>query len=102
MLYLKGKFHLEDFYMDQDSEKLLIKELKDLKVVLTEVKIYWKKQSSLRWNFLRGILYGFGFFIGATLIAAVFLFALTHLSINSNSAAGKIIQAIINFAESKR
>ena len=82
--------------MDQNSDKLLSEDLRDLHEVLTEVKMYWKKQSSLRWNFLRGILYGFGFFVGSALIAAGIIYALAHLGLDSNSFLGGFIEKIVN------
>lgn len=88
--------------MNLDSEKQLSDDLRDMHEVLTELKVYWKKQSSLRWNFMRGILYGFGFFIGSVLIAAVLIYLMSHIGVDSNSILGRIINGIMDFVENKR
>jgi hypothetical protein len=88
--------------MDQNSEKLLSDDLRDLHEVLSELKHYWKKQSSLRWNFLRGILYGFGFFIGSAIIAAGVVYFLTHLGLDGNSFLGGLIEKIVNIVDSTK
>lgn len=40
---------------------------------------YEKKLSSLSWNFLRGIFYGFGFFIGSAILAGVLILILSKI-----------------------
>lgn len=81
--------------MDKESEELLIKELKELRTVLIKVQEYWRKQSSLRWNFFRGILYGLGFFFGSAIIATALVYTLSHLGISGESAFGRMIQKIV-------
>jgi len=81
--------------MDKESEELLIKELKELRIVLTKVQEYWRKQASLRWNFYRGILYGLGFFFGSAIIATALIYLLSHLGINGESSFGRMIQKIV-------
>ncbi|MEI7792515.1 MAG: hypothetical protein WCI57_03480 [Candidatus Berkelbacteria bacterium] len=81
--------------MEKESEELLIKELKELRVVLTKVQEYWRKQASLRWNFYRGILYGLGFFIGSAIIATGLIYLMSHLGISGESAFGRMIQKIV-------
>jgi len=87
--------------MNDNSEKMLSEDLRDLHDVLSELKLYWKKQSSLRWNFFRGILYGFGFFVGSALIAAGLLYLLSNLGADSNSFFGRLIQNIVDIVEKK-
>jgi len=79
----------------QESDKLLIKELNELRTVLDDVKKYWKMQTSMRWNFLRGIMYGLGFFFGSAIIATAVIYILSHLGINSESSFGRMIQKIV-------
>lgn len=88
--------------MEPNSEKMLSEDLRDLHVVLTEVKMYWKKQSSLRWNFIRGILYGFGFFIGSAVVAATLVYILGHLGLRQESFMGGLIEKIVNIVDNTR
>jgi hypothetical protein len=87
--------------MDPESEKMLSKELRELQEVLIEVKHYWRKQSSLRWNFVKGIIYGFGFFIGSAVIVGFLLYLLTHLNISSDSLLGRFIQDFIEIMKKR-
>lgn len=61
---------------------------------------YEKKISSLRWNFFRGIIYGFGFFIGSAILAAMMILILSR--INTDSFIGRAIQRIVEVAEEQR
>jgi uncharacterized membrane protein len=79
----------------QESDKLLIKELNELRTVLDDVKKYWKMQTSMRWNFLRGIVYGLGFFFGSAIIATTLIYLLSHLGINGESSLGRMIEKIV-------
>jgi hypothetical protein len=87
--------------MDQESEKMLSADLRDLHEVLNEVKHYWKKQSSLKWNFLKGIIYGFGFFIGSAVIVGFLLYLLTRLNISSDSLLGRFIRDFIDIIQKR-
>lgn len=40
---------------------------------------YNKKLSSVWWTFLRGILYGLGFFIGSAILAAATIYVLSKI-----------------------
>jgi hypothetical protein len=46
-------------------------EQKELQASIEKLNKTETKLASIRWNFARGIVYGFGFFIGGTLLVAI-------------------------------
>ncbi len=51
----------------------------ELKKSIRDLVRYNRKLSSVWWTFLRGILYGLGFFIGSAVLAAVLIYIFTKL-----------------------
>lgn len=50
---------------------------KDTTELLHDLVIQETKNASLKWNFLRGIFYGFGVSIGSVILVALFLYILS-------------------------
>ena len=67
---------------------------------LEELIILQKKQTSLRWNFYRGIIYGFGFFVGSVLLIGAVIYILSF--INTIPMIGEFTSQIIDFIESQQ
>jgi len=88
--------------MIESNEKMLSQDLRELHDTISELRDFQRKQSSLTWNFWRGIFYGFGFFIGSALIAAGLLYVLSHLGTDSNSFFSRFIRNIVEIVEKKR
>ncbi|MFH1088762.1 MAG: DUF5665 domain-containing protein [Patescibacteria group bacterium] len=59
-----------------------------------------EKQVSLRWNFYRGIIYGFGFFVGSVLLIGAVIYILSF--INTIPMIGEFTSQIIDFIESQQ
>ncbi|HOX40609.1 MAG TPA: DUF5665 domain-containing protein [bacterium] len=76
--------------MSEDIESEFHKNLKELHSVLLDMKKYQEKQSSLKWNFWRGIAYGLGFFIGSALLTTILVYILR--SIGGEGPIGQIAQ----------
>jgi len=57
-----------------------------------------RRTTSLGWNVLRGLFYGFGWVIGLALIATLAIYILPL--IGEGNAVGKFIQAIANAVKS--
>lgn len=55
-----------------------------------------QKLASLRWTFYRGIIYGFGFFIGSILLVALFLYILSFF--DTAPVIGRFIKNILDAA----
>jgi len=87
--------------MDKESESLLLKELKDLRVAMIDMGKYWKRQTSLRWNFVRGVIYGLGFFIGSALLTASIIYILTQLA-GTDSNFGRLLENIVELNQKTR
>lgn len=60
-----------------------MEEEKNLKELVVELASYERRISSLWWNFLRGITYGLGFFIGSAIVTAVVIYLTTQLFHNT-------------------
>lgn len=58
------------------------------------------KQASLRWNFYRGVIYGFGFFIGSALLIGIIVWLLS--SINTVPLIGEYTAKIIDFIQQNK
>ena len=58
-----------------------------------------KKSNSLGWNFLKGISYGFGFFVGSAILVSILVYCLAFLKIDGNTFSGKVIQKVISTAQ---
>lgn len=86
--------------MNDNDQKMLSQDLHELHDVISSIKEYQRKQSSLTWNFWRGVIYGFGFFIGSALLAAALIYILTK--VGNDSFFGRFIQNIVNIVEKKR
>lgn len=59
-----------------------------------------EKQVSLRWNFYRGIIYGFGFFIGSALLIGIILGLLS--TINTVPIIGEYTAKVIDFIQQNK
>ncbi|MEK9156332.1 MAG: DUF5665 domain-containing protein [Patescibacteria group bacterium] len=68
------------------TDEDIIKAIRDL----TEQN---KRLASLKWNFWRGIVYGFGFSIGSILLVALFLWVLSLF--DTIPVIGRFISTII-------
>lgn len=55
-----------------------------------------RKSTNLWWNFLRGIFYGFGFFIGSAFLAAILIYVLSK--IQGWAYIGDIIKKILEIS----
>ncbi|MBU1092107.1 hypothetical protein KJ836_00260 [Patescibacteria group bacterium] len=75
-----------------------MKDLHDQK--LDELIRLQDKQTSLRWNFYRGIFYGFGFFIGSVLLISIVVYILS--SINTVPLIGEYTVKIIEFIQQNK
>lgn len=78
------------------EEKQFI-ELKEALAYLAEQE---RKTASLRFTFLRGIVYGFGFFIGSILLVALFVWLLSKL--NTTPLIGNYTDQIYNAIKQKQ
>lgn len=74
-------------------------ELRELRSVILQLNKLQKRQISLTWNFWRGVLYGFGFFIGSAILATIIIYILSHLQINENTVFGNFIENILKLFE---
>lgn len=70
---------------------------KDLQESIENLAKYEKKLSNLSWNFWRGVIYGFGFFIGSAILAALLIYILSRLE--NGSTIGTFIHNIIESAK---
>jgi len=52
-------------------------ETTELRDAMRKLETAQTKNLSLSWNFYRGIVYGFGFFIGGTLLIGVIIYVLS-------------------------
>jgi hypothetical protein len=77
------------------SEEALIKSMEKL-VAATE------KSNSLKQNFLRGALYGFGVFVGGAILVGGLVFLLSHVSIQSDSIFARFINRIVEIVISSK
>jgi len=68
----------------------------ELKKTLLDMAKSQKKAASLWWNFLRGVFYGLGFFIGSAILAAAIIYILSKLE--GWDIFGGSIEQIINTA----
>jgi hypothetical protein len=87
---------------EKSNEELLRDDLKQLQNILDDLNKYQKRQASLRWNFWRGVFYGFGFFIGSVLLTAALVYVLGHLGTDGNSVFGRFIENIVETVEKAR
>lgn len=69
----------------------------ELKQALRELATQERKNASLRWTFLRGVVYGFGLFIGSILLVALFLWILSFF--DTAPLVGEYIAKIIRAAK---
>jgi len=53
-------------------------------------------------NLVRGIFYGFGFFIGSAILAAALIYVLSHLGIDGNNFFSRAIKGIVEAADKYR
>ena len=83
------------------NESLLNQDLRELHSVLADLKKIEQKQTSLRWNFWRGVFYGFGAFIGSVVLTAAVVYFLTHISIDGSTVVGRFINNLIQSAADK-
>jgi len=67
---------------------------------LDKLIILQDKQVSLRWNFYRGIIYGFGFFIGSALLIGIIVGLLS--SVNTIPIVGEYTAKIIDFIQQNK
>jgi|GEM_PF-1260525 len=84
----------------ENNETLFRKDLEDFRTIIAEIRIYQKKQASLKWNFWRGVFYGFGFFVGSALIATALVYILDKISVNGNGFFTEIIRKIVEVVRS--
>jgi hypothetical protein len=71
----------------------------ELKKALEDLTAQERKTASLRWTFLRGIVYGFGVFIGSILLVALFVWILSKL--NTAPIIGDYVSRIYDIIKSK-
>lgn len=69
---------------------------KDLKESLERLTYYENKLASLKWTFWRGIFYGFGFFVGSVVLAALFIYILSLF--DTAPIIGEYVSKILNAA----
>lgn len=67
-------------------------ELNESIKVLTK---YEKKLASTKWAFWRGVVYGFGFFIGSAILTGALFYIVEKISANGNSVLTEIIKKIV-------
>lgn len=65
----------------------------ELKYYTKQLARYERNLASLSWNFWRGVIYGFGFFIGSAILAAVLIYVLSK--IQGWAYIGDVIKQII-------
>jgi len=63
---------------------------------------YEQKLASMKWAFLRGVFYGFGFFVGSVILVTIFLYVLNRLHLENDNFLAKIILKIVENAQSSR
>jgi len=88
--------------MREEEESRLSTDLEELHNVLLDLKKIYLRQTSLLWNFWRGILYGFGFVIGSAILTTFLVVVLTHLGIRDDSAIGRLIDNIVSSLSKSR
>jgi len=86
----------------EDFGHLLKDDLHDLHTVLYDLKKSQKKQSSLKWNFWRGVFYGFGFFVGSAILVSLVAYVLRHIGADGDSLLGEFIQGVIQLFQEAR
>ena len=67
---------------ENNEQKIALTKLADAVKLLGDNQ---KKEFSLRWNFWRGVFYGFGFFIGSAILAAILIYILTRFAAGNNA-----------------
>ena len=87
--------------MEDRTISLLNEDLQDLHEVLEKLKDYQKKQSSLRWNFWRGVFYGFGFFVGTSILVSLLVYGLNHIGADGNTWLGRVLKEVIELFQKK-
>ena len=75
-------------------------ETSELKEAINKLEMVEKKAISLKWNFYRGIFYGFGFFVGGTLIVGAIIYILSFL--NTAPIIGEYISKILTFVNTTK
>lgn len=83
------------------NESLLGQDLRELHTALKSLETLQRKQASLRWNFWRGVFYGFGAFIGSVVLTAAVVYFLTHITIDGSTVVGRFINDLIQSAADK-
>lgn len=63
---------------------------------------YEKKLASMKWAFWRGVVYGFGFFVGSVILVTALLYVLNKIQPNSNNFLSNFIQKVVETAQSSR
>lgn len=85
-----------------DLNYMLKEDLHELHLILDDMRKYQQKQSSLRWNFWRGVFYGFGFFIGSAILVSALAYVLKHIGADGNTTFGRIIKDVVELFQSTR
>jgi hypothetical protein len=69
-------------------------ETSELREAIEKLNATQTKAMSMSWNFYRGVLYGFGFFIGGTVLIAVIVYILSFF--NTAPVVGEYISKILH------
>ena len=71
----------------------------ELKQSIDKLRKTQENLVSLKWNFFRGVLYGFGFFVGGTMLVALLIYVLSFF--NTAPVIGQYISHVLNVANLK-
>lgn len=74
----------------------------ELKSALIEMAKSQKRSVSLSANFWRGVVYGFGFFIGSAILAASLLYLLSHIGLEGNNFFSKAVKNVVEAVDKYR
>lgn len=73
---------------------------KNLSAALLLLQKEIQKQNSLKYTFLRGVVYGFGVFVGSAILVGVLIYILSKL--NTVPIIGEYIAKILNFIKQRQ
>lgn len=72
-------------------------EITDLTTEITRLRTAEEKNNSLKWNFLRGVVTGLGFFIGSVIIVGIVISLLSLF--DSLPIIGDLVSGIVEGAQ---
>ena len=75
-------------------------ETTDLQEAIKQLEDAQNKANSLSWNFYKGVVYGFGFFIGGTLLIGVIIYVLSFF--DTAPIVGDYVSKILNFVSTTK